>query len=84
MVQLSPEISRHVPAALQAFMPLQVAVVAPVATLAQVPVPQVWHAPVHAVPQQNPPAQKVLSHWSPLVHVWPTASTATHALPAPQ
>jgi hypothetical protein len=69
-----------VPAALQAFVPLHEAVVAPVATLVQVPVPQVWQDPLHAVPQQVPPAQKVLAHWSPLVHVWPAASTGTHAL----
>jgi hypothetical protein len=40
-----------------------------------------WHAPVHAVSQQSPSAQKPLAHWSVALHAVPLVPFGTHALP---
>jgi hypothetical protein len=59
--------------------------VAPSATFAQVPLPQVWHVPHIGDEQQVPPTQFPLKHWVPslpvqtaplgfLVPQWPLGS----------
>jgi hypothetical protein len=40
-----------------------------------------WHAPLQALLQQKPSAQKPLVHWSPMVHGLPSPCLFTHMPP---
>jgi hypothetical protein len=70
--QVCPIFFLQTPAASHVIAPVHSGLSSLEATVVQLPVVQVWHAAVHAEPQQTPSLQKPLAQSPPVVQVWPT------------
>jgi hypothetical protein len=74
-VHVCPSLSRHVPAPLQVFLPVQVSASSALVTEEQVPVAQVWQVPVQAELQHRPSTHRPEEHMVPVVQTCPCLAT---------